>query len=156
RAAPVRALAALSLVRPRRPDLLRIRVGDPAAGDGIPGHLPRAHPAGRAFRAAHAPLAHRDRAAALADLPRDAGRRPHQAARGPVLARPHLHGLPLRDAADPEPALLVPPPPAALVPPPGGRLQPRGGVDRALLRLRAPAGAARGGGVHRGLPGAAP
>ena len=42
-----------------------------------------------------------------------AGRRAHQAARRPLLARPHLPGLPLRDPADPQPALAAVSLPAA-------------------------------------------
>ena len=50
------------------------------------------------------PPAARRLAAALAGHAHHVGRRPHQAARRPLLARPHLPRLPLRDAADPQPA----------------------------------------------------
>ena len=38
---PGRPLAALHVLRPRRPDLLRLRLGDPAPRDGLPRDLPR-------------------------------------------------------------------------------------------------------------------
>ena len=52
-------------------------------------------------------------AAALAGRARHGGRRPHQAARRYLLARPDLPRFPFRDAADPEPAHARVPFPAA-------------------------------------------
>ncbi len=149
RAAPGRALVPLHVVRARRRPLLRLRLGDPAARGGLPRDLPGAARAPASLRARQRPaVAARDHAAALADVPADARRRAHQAARRSVLARPHLPRLPLRDAAEPEPALLVPAPAAGLVPPARGPLQPRRRARRPLVLLRAPPRAARGGRAH--------
>src|SRR4029079_12567907 len=149
------ALAALPVVRPCRAHVLRLRLGDPAPGDGVPRHLPRASAAPRTIRAPYAPVSRRDRPAAVAPLPPDARGRPHQAPRRSLLARPHLHGLPLRDPARAEPAVLVLPPPAGVVPPSRGPPQPRRGADRALLRLRSAPRASRRGSADRRIPGAA-
>ena len=59
-----------------------------------------------------------------------------QAARRPVLARLHVPRLPLRDAADPQPAQLVAARAAALVPRRRRRLQPLRRAGRAVLRAR--------------------
>ena len=108
--APVRAA---DLGRRHRPGLLRVRLGDPARRDRLPLHLPVP-----AARRAAVPAPSRapagGLAAALADRAHDVGRRADQAARRPLLARPHLPRLPLRDAADPQPALARVPFPAAL------------------------------------------
>src|SRR6185437_8770338 len=76
-------------------------------------------------------------------------------ARGSLLARPHVHGLPLRDAAQPEPALLVLPPGPGVVPQARGAVQPHRGARRAVLRLRAASAAPRGGRARRPLSSAA-
>ncbi len=73
-----------------------------------------------------------------------------------VLARPHVPRLPLRDAAEPEPALVVLPSAPALVSPDRGALQPRRGAAS-----RRSSSSARGGrvtwpaGSDRPLPGPA-
>ena len=150
-----RALVPLHVVRARRRPLLRLRLGDPAARGGLPRDLPGAARAPASLRARQRPaVAARDHAAALADVPADARRRAHQAARRSVLARPHLPRLPLRDAAEPEPALLVPAPAAGLVPQARGPLQPRRRARGPLVLLRAAPRAARGRCAHGALPGA--
>ena len=68
---------------------------------------------------------------ALAAVPRRVRRRADQAARRPLLARPHLSGLPPRDATDARPAQLVLPSPAAAV-------APRGGGRQSLRAARRP------------------
>src|SRR5207249_2736384 len=100
-------------------------------------------------------LASSDLAVALARLPFDAGGRAHQAARRSLLARPHVHGLPLRDAAEPESALLVPSPGPDVVPQARGAVQPPRGARRPVLRLRSAAATPGGGRARRGLPGPA-
>ena len=103
------ALWALYTVdRQRRAALVRLRLGDPAARDRLPRHLPlpaARRPSVSAPRAA----ARGDLAVSLAHLSHHARRGADQAARRPVLARPDLPRLPLRDAADPESAELVAP-----------------------------------------------
>src|SRR5262249_34651711 len=126
----------LHVLHPCRPDVLRLRLGDPPPWEGVPSPFP-ARPRARPPRPLPPPLAgltRGDGAAALADLPRDVRGGPHQAPRRPLLARPHLHGLPLRDAAQPQPALLVPPPGPRLVPRRRDRVQPRGGARGAAVR----------------------
>src|SRR4029453_4801075 len=78
-----------------------------------------------------------------------------QAARGSLLARPHLSPLPLRDPAEPEPALLVFSPGAGLVSHARGRVQPPGGAGGSLVRLRPAAGPPHGRRPPRRLPGPA-
>ena len=73
---------------------------------------------------AYAALHHPDPHPALDALPHRSRRRPHQAAPRPLLARPHLPVLPLRNPAAPQPAELVLPPPAQ--------------SDAPLLRARQP------------------
>src|SRR5712691_665140 len=147
-------LAPLHVLRPRRPDLLRIRLGDAPAGDRLPGHLPRPPVESGALPEARARITHRDRPPALARLPADARRRPHQAAGGPLLARPHVSRLSLRDAAESEPALLVLSSGPGVVPRGRGALQSPGRARRPILRLRSAAGASGGGRVDRRVPGA--
>src|SRR5207247_852757 len=128
----------LPVVRERRPDLLRLWLGDAAPRDRLPGGLPGAPRPALALPPEHAAVTRGDRPAALADLPPDVRSGADQAAGRPLLAGPHLPLLPLRDPAQPEPALLVPAPAPALVPSPGGALQPRGRAGGAVLRLRPP------------------
>ena len=80
--------------------LLRLRLGDPAARDGLPRDLPRAARAPRPFaRGSDPPSPLVISLLRWLIVPPDARRRAHQAARRSVLARPHLPRLPLRDAA---------------------------------------------------------
>ena len=89
----------------------------------------------------------------LADRPHHARRRAHQAARRPVLARPHLPRLPLRDPAEPESAQLVAPRGAALVPRRRRRVQPLRRARRAVVLVLGPRRPARRRGALRRLPG---
>ena len=120
------SVGALPVDRQRRPDLVRLRLGVAAARGRLPRHLPRA---GRDGPARPGPVAVR-----LAAVPRRVRRRADQAARRPLLARPHLPRLPPRDPADARPAQLVLPPPARPAAPGRGAGQPRhpaGGAVRA-------------------------
>ena len=90
-----------------------LRLGDAAAR----GRLPRDLPGQRQRRTA---AARADRPA-LAAVPGRVRRRADQAARRPVLARPHLPVLPPRDPADARPVQLVLPPAAEAAAPGGGR-----------------------------------
>src|SRR6185503_13035969 len=153
RATDGRALDPLHVLRPRGPALLRLRVGDAAARDRLPGHLPVPPGQPPPVPAQHPPFSDRDRPPALAGLPPHVRRGPHQAPRRSLLARPHLHALPLRDAAVAQPAELLSAPDAGVVPPRRGGLQPLRGADRALVRLRAAAAAPCRGGLPRRLPG---
>ena len=93
----------------------------------------------------------------LARVPGRARRRADQAARRPLLARPHLPGLPPRDPADAEPAQLVLPPPAEAVAPAGGGRQPRRAARRALPAVLPPADRRHRRAAHdrhAGVPGA--
>ena len=136
RAAPGRALVPLHVVRARRRPLLWLWLGDPAARGRLSGDLPGPALAALAVRRREPALAARDHAAALADLPHDARRGADQAPRGSLLARSHVPGVPLRDPAQPEPALVVPAPAAALVPPARGGVQPPGGARASVVLLR--------------------
>ena len=138
------ALAPLPVLRSRRPDLLRLRLGHPAARDGLPGHLPGAPGPALALSAEQPAHACRDRAAALADVAAHARGGSHQAPGRPVLARSQLPRLPLRDPAEPESPLLVFPPAPRLVPPARGPRQPRRRAGGSALRIRPAAAAARG------------
>src|SRR5262249_61194928 len=98
---------------------------------GLPGPLPlpppRPPPVPPPAAAGRRPLA-----LSLAHLPHHARGGPDQAPRGPLLARPHLPLLALRDAADPESAQppaalrasLVPPAPPGVPPPPRAGCRP--------------------------------
>ena len=135
------ALAALPLVRQRRPDLLRLRLGNAPARDGVPRDL---------SRRAHDGTGRRDHlAVALAAVPADVRRGAHQVARRSVLARPHVSRLLLRDAADAEPADVVLPLAARVRPPRRRGDQPRRRARRSVPLLRA---AADRGGRRRSSP----
>src|SRR5262249_10505348 len=88
--------------RSHRPNLVRLRLGNPAARDGIPIDLslPAAPwPALSQLEAADPG----DLAFSLARLSHHVRRRPDQIARRPLLARSHMSLLPLRNAAHSEP-----------------------------------------------------
>src|SRR5207247_6850471 len=84
------------------------RLGVPARRNGVPRHLPM--PARRWTPVPPPPSSRRCLLAVpLADLPDHARRGTHQDARRSLLARPHLPVLPLRDAAESQPAQPRPP-----------------------------------------------
>src|SRR5439155_19374916 len=119
---PRRALGALSLLRPCRAGLVRVRLGDPAPRDRLSRDLPR--PAPRPTPVSPPPSPDRGPVAlSLARLPHHGRRGAHQVARGPVLAGPHVPLLALRDAAHPEYAQLAASLHAALVPSRGRAVQ---------------------------------
>src|SRR6266853_2514738 len=106
---------ALHVDRECRPALVRLRMGNSTSRNWLPQRL--------SLSAARWPVISAPRAASrcpvafsLAHLSHHARRGTHQAARRPVLARPDLPLLPLRDAANSESAKLVAALPAALVP----------------------------------------
>ena len=119
-----------------RPGLLRVRLGDPARRDRLPLCLPVP-----AARRAAVPAPSRAPAggvaAALADHARDVGRGADQAARRHLLDRPQLPRLPLRDAADPQPALARVSFPAARGARRGRAVQPHRRAGRAVSDARA-------------------
>ena len=82
-------------------------------------------------------------AARLAAVPRRVRRGPDQAARRPLLARPHLPRVPPRDPAAAGPDELVLPPPAAPAAPRGGARQPRHPARRPVPAVPPPAGRRR-------------
>mmetsp|Transcript_459 Transcript_459/g.1573 ORF Transcript_459/g.1573 Transcript_459/m.1573 type:complete len:211 (+) Transcript_459:355-987(+) len=126
RAHPRRHVAALHVARQRRAALVRVRVGEPAFGDGLLGHLRGANlaPAEPLSGAAPVPVG-RALGDALPAVPRHVRRRAHQAARGRVLARLDVHGRALRDAARPGHPVVALPLGAALVAQVRGFGQPR-------------------------------
>ena len=73
RAEPLLPLADLPVLRPRRPDLLRLRLGDPPAGDGFPRDLPGSALAARGPSRGALPLAGGDPAPAVARVSPHAG-----------------------------------------------------------------------------------
>ena len=93
----VRPLGPLPVDRQRRRDVLRVRLGVAPPRGGLPCDLPRQRRGGAAV-ARHPCLP-------MAGLPGRVRGRPDQAPRRSLLARPDLHGLPPRDAADAEPAV---------------------------------------------------
>src|SRR5205807_624675 len=142
-----------SFARPHRPAaVLRLRVGVFASRDRVLGDLPRtaARPA-----AARSPLpASVDRRLAppLAVLSHHVGGWAHQASWRPLLARPYLSRLPLRDPTAPQPAELVHAPAARVVPEAQRALQPLRGARRAVHALWAAAPSGGGRRVDRALP----
>src|SRR5262249_4223322 len=144
-------LGPLPVLRRRRPGLLRLRLGEPAPRDGLPGGLPLPAPRSAAVPAAAAAGGGRV-APPLADLPDHARGGARQAPRRPLLAGPLVPLLPLRDAADPEPGEPPPPLHAALVPRARLPLEPLHRAGRAVLRVLAGAPASRGRPAHDPLP----
>ncbi len=89
-------LAALPLVRQRRPDLLRLRLGNATPRDGVPRDL--------SGRAHHGTECRDLLVIAMAALPAAVRRGAHQVARRSVLAGSDVSRVLLRDAADAESA----------------------------------------------------
>ena len=121
-------VAAVHVDRERGADVLRLRLGDAAAGGRVHGGLPRLRP--------DSPAPDHPDPAGLAGVPAGVRRRPDQDPRRPGMAGPDRPVLPPRDPADAgaaEPA--GPPAPQGLAPGggPGQPLRPAGG---ALLPLR--------------------
>ena len=122
---------ALSLVRQRRPDVLRLRLGDRCCCEV--GFFTIFAGASRT-----APNMLADLDLAMDAVPPDVRRRPDQAARRCVLARSDVPGLLLRNAADAQPAELVFPLAAARRPRGGVVVQPLRRADRAVRRTSLP------------------
>ncbi len=129
-------LDTLSLVRPYRAAVVRLRLGDPALRNRLPRDLPRS-----ALRSAAVPVSSaigsRALALALARAPHPPRRGADQAARGSLLARPHLPRLPLRDPADPQSFEPSVPPSAALAPARRCALQSPRRARCSVVRIRA-------------------
>ena len=125
-------MGAVPVDRQRRPDVVRVRLGDVAARGRVPDDLPRSRRQPAADADPDPP--------ALAGVPGRVRRRNDQDARRSVLARPDLPQVPPRDAADAGPAELVVPPPAAGAAPHRGRRQSRRPARRAVPAVHAPAG----------------
>ena len=118
------AVGALPVDRQRRPDVVFVRLGVAAAGDRVPGDLPRQRPGGAAGAD--------DVAGALAVVPAGIRCGADQAARRLVLARSDLPVLPPRNPADAGAAELVLPSPAQAAAPGGSRGQPFRAARRAV------------------------
>src|SRR5262249_15079122 len=148
---PRSVLGAIHVVRPRGAGVVRLRVGDSAPRNGLPGDLPLPPPRRAAFRATRS--AHRDHLALpLAHLPHHGGRSAHQAPRRLVLARPHRALLSLRTTADPQSAEPLVPLPAARGPEGRGPLQLRRGAGGPVVRVLPATVAAAGGRGDGALP----
>lgn len=141
RAGDARAVGDLRVVRARRPAVVRVRLGDPAARDRVPRGVPRAAARSAAARVA-ATTPGDDPAVPVARVPDHARRRADQAARRSVLARAVVPRHALRDAAAAESTVAVVPPPARRAPPGGRGVQPRRRARRAVAGVRPAQGAA--------------
>src|SRR5439155_18183686 len=118
--------------RPHRPDLVRLRLGNPAARDWIPLDLSlSAHR--RPSLSKIPPAAPGHLAFSLARISDHGGRRPDQNARRHMLARSHLSLLSLRNPAHPEPDQPLPAFRADVVPQGGDGLEPFRRIGRALV-----------------------
>lgn len=115
-AAVAGAVAAVSVDRQCGPDLVRLRLGVPAAGGGLPRGVPRQRRSGPAGPGAVPP--------ALDPVPGRVRRGAHQDARRRLLAQTHLPRPPPRDTADAGAAELVLPPSAPAAAPGGGGREP--------------------------------
>ena len=134
----------LSVLRERRADLLRLRLGNDAPRGGVPGGVSR--------RPRHGAAGPGDPADSLDALPGHVRRRPDQAARRPVLEGPDVPLLPLRDAADAEPVLVVLPRAAAVGTPVRRAVQPLRRARRPVRVFRAAARCRRRRSDHDLLP----
>ena len=141
------AVAVVPVVRQHRPDVLRVRMGNPAVRSRLLRHLRGCLPDGTEHVAAPN--------LAMDAVPPDVRRRLDQAARRSVLARSHLLELLLRDPADAQPAELVFPLDASRCSHSGcGGQSPRRS-DRAVRVFRAAAVRLDCRHHHRALPGRA-
>src|SRR5262249_45179155 len=101
------ALGHVHVDRSHRPDLVRIRLGNPATGDRFPVDLPMS--VARRAAVPEVQAAHSGHLAfSLARFSHHDWCGSDQIARGPLLARSHLPLLSLRDAANPQPDQPVP------------------------------------------------
>ncbi|XP_059754789.1 lipase maturation factor 1 isoform X2 [Balaenoptera ricei] len=113
----------------------QIWMGVPASGDGLPGDFPVPSLDSVSIAQGDPHVPDCPVGLSVADFQNHARSGPDQDPGGPVLAGPHLHGLPLRDAAGAQPRGLLPAPLPMVVPPLRDPQQPLPGARGALLRL---------------------